>query len=208
MSIPKILHCGRFANWKLTPLEEHCRASWRQMLPDYEIREWTDETGPILNRFFTEACRLRPVNAANFIRYWSLEKFGGVYLDNDVQVVQPFDLAPACFLGFQRDDSSQDCVNTAVLASEPGHPFIAQCLARTEWDNPNTWPVWLGCGLPQEELEKIILGPLALNVETEIAGITVYEKSRFYPWRWDETPDMSRVGLKTFAIHWCGGSWK
>lgn len=208
--IPKIIHCGVFSGWKRTPLEERCLASWKSVLPDYEIREWSENNGPRHDRFFRESSLLRPVNASNFIRYWALYMHGGIYLDNDVEVLRPFDLSPQCFLGFQRDDTEQDCINTAVIGSEAGHAFPFKCLARCRSDSPDTWPVWLGCGLPTEELR--IAGMTGLNVEQTVSfgatkePVTVYSKERFYPWRWDE--DSRIITERTFAIHHWGGTWK
>jgi mannosyltransferase OCH1-like enzyme len=205
VSIPRIIHYALCGGWKLSDLDERCIATWRAVLPDYELHLWTDENGPKDRPFFRDACRLRPVNASNYIKFWALNEFGGIFLDNDVEVVRPFDLSPACFVAFQRDDVIDDCINTAVIGSEPKHPFILSCLRRLDSDQADTWPIWPGCGLPTEELR--FRGLRGLNVEQVVEGVTVYDKERFYPWRWDEQPDRSRVTDRTFAIHHWASSW-
>lgn len=205
MSVPKIIHRGIFGGYTLSPLEERCVESWRAILPGYEIRTWTDENGPKDKPFFRDACVKRPVNASNYIRYWAVRQFGGIYLDNDVEVIRPFDLSPACFIGFQRDDLVDDCINSAVMGAEPDHPFVLSCLRRLDSDVGDTWPIWPGCGLPTEELT--FRGLKGLNVEQVVEGVTVYDKSRFHPWRWDEQPDRSRITDRTFAVHHWSGNW-
>lgn len=207
MSIPKIIHCGIFGGWKLTEKEQRCVDSWKRVLPDYEIRTWTDFNGPTSSKFFRDACLLRPVNSSNYIRLWAVHEFGGVYLDNDVEALRPFDLEQRAFIGWQRDGNPQDAINTAVLGSEAGHPLMLRMMRRLEEMNYDVWPVWAACAMPQAELVR--LGMKGLNLEQKIghgpAEITVYEKSRFYPWFHDEKP--FPVGESTFAIHHWGSNW-
>ena len=181
-------------------------ASWALVLPDFEIRHWNDDNGPISRRFFREGRRHNPVNASDYIRYWALHEFGGIYLDNDVEVLRPFDMTRQAFLGFQRSDTPDNCINTAVLGAEAGHPFIARCLERLDNFVGEIWPVWTSCGLPTEEL-GLNKDAALLNIEHEAKGVTVYSKERFYPWWHDEAPNMGRVTERTFAIHHWARSW-
>ena len=38
--IPKIIHYCWFGRGKMPELAEHCLASWRKFLPDYELKLW------------------------------------------------------------------------------------------------------------------------------------------------------------------------
>lgn len=205
MSINKIIHYGLFGGWKFSDLDRKCIESWRSVLPDFELRLWTDTNGPD-TPFFRDAIAKKPINASNYVKYWALNRFGGIFLDNDVEVLKPFDLSPNCFLGWQRDDIEQDCINTAVIGSIPEHPFIARCLGRMNRDHADAWPVWFGCGMPTEELRAS--GMKGLNVEQDVGDVRVYDKDRFYPFRWDEEHDPSRATERTIAIHHWSGSWK
>jgi mannosyltransferase OCH1-like enzyme len=54
----------------------------------------------------------------------ALAKFGGVYLDTDVDLIRSLEpmLENRAFLGFQRgDDYPHELVNGAVFGAEPGH---------------------------------------------------------------------------------------
>lgn len=212
MSIPRILHTGVFGSHKLTNLNHRCLTSWGRVLPDFEIRQWCDNGVPAINhRFMTEALAKCPGNCPNFLRYYALYKFGGIYLDNDVELLKPFDLEHRCFLAFQRDDTVQDCINTAVLGAEKGNLFIKRCLDEFDGWPGDIFPVIPGCTMPTDLLRNATMqlsGCFALNQAQAINGVTVYDKSAFYPWRWDEQPDLSRITKDTVAVHHWEGSWK
>ncbi len=207
MSIPRIIHFGAFGSWQMTELDKKCIQTWRDILPDYELRFWNDYNGP-QTPWFKCAINSRPINAHNYVKWWALWKYGGVFLDNDVEVLKPFDLSHEAFIAFQRDDTKQDCINSAVVGSEEGHWFVKACLDRVERDNngDDAWPVVFGCGIPTLELYGA--GMQGLNVEQDVKGVHVYTKDSFYPWRHDEAPDCMRVNEKTFAIHRWEASWK
>lgn len=173
-------------------------------MPDWKLKFWDRDTGPKTD-FMCQSLQSCPVNAHNYNKIWALYHEGGYALDNDVEVINEFELTPGVVIGFQRDDTDEDCINNAVIGAEPGHPFIKAILDRMDQENPMSWPVRLGCSIYHDELKK--MGLKGVNVEQMIGDIKVYDKEAFYPWRWDESPDLSRVTSKTFSIHWWEGSW-
>jgi mannosyltransferase OCH1-like enzyme len=171
--------------------------SWKAVLPDYEIRFW--DRAPA-----TANCNL-PILVHNYLKYWAIVTHGGIFVDNDIEMVRPFDLSHKGFLAFQRDDTWQDCINTAVIACEKGNPFFAACLKDIENVKGRQCPIWMGCGLPTDRL--INSGLAGLNQEQDCAGIHVYAKDAFYPWGWKDKPDRTKVTGNTRCIHWWCGSW-
>ncbi len=144
MSIPRIIH----QTWKSARVPEEFREfqrKWQALHPDYEYRLWTDEDNlAFVEREFPEHVPLyrsfaREIFRADLVRYLYLTKFGGIYVDLDVEPLRSVDAllacAHSCWLGaepalharrlFQRE--SVAC--NAVMASEPGHPFWARMLA-------------------------------------------------------------------------------
>lgn len=67
---------------------ERCLASWRQHLPDWEIRRW-DETNSPMRHPFVRAMTERKLYAfaSDYIRLEMLFKYGGLYLDADVELL-------------------------------------------------------------------------------------------------------------------------
>jgi hypothetical protein len=204
--IPRVLHWGLFGGWKLSALNRDCMASWAAVLPEYTVMAWDDRNGP--NRsFFRRALKESPINAHNYIGLYALYHHGGVMLDNDVEVIRPFDLNHGMFIGFQRKDSDGLCINNAVIGAIPRHPLIRRCLRRMERGNPNGDPLWFGCGLLTDELRQI--GMTGVNVEQKLGDVMVYDRERLYPYFHDE-PVIPREKLtdRTLAVHRWEGSWR
>lgn len=141
MPIPHLLH----QMWRDESLPERwaaLRSTWIQHHPQWEHRLWTDES---LRAFIAEYHPsfleqydgyAAPVMRADAARYLVLQHFGGVYVDLDMECLQPLDLlierkelllplepdlhlqsAPAMAAGMRR------IIGNAWMASTPGHPF-------------------------------------------------------------------------------------
>lgn len=181
-----------------------CMATWLALMPDFEFMAWNDDNGPD-RKFFQRALKESPINAHNYIGIWALYRFGGIMMDNDVEVVRPFDLTHGLFVGFQRKDEAPLCLNNAVIGATPRHPVIKRILRRMEKGNPGGDPLWFGCWLLTEELRNI--GMTGFNVEQKIGDVMIYDAERFYPFWHGETIDKTKLTDRTFAIHHWQGSW-
>jgi mannosyltransferase OCH1-like enzyme len=202
--IPKIIHYGAFGGWKLSPLDETCKASWLAVNPGWELRFWNDENAPKVE-FVQEAIKRKPVLAHHFVEYWALCEFGGYFVDNDVLSIKPFETQYGLVAGFQRDDTEHMCINNAVLGAEKQHPVIRDILKRIEGMDPAGWPLDTGPGMITSALREA--GVKGLNIEQDVGDIHVYPKDVFYPWSWEQEP---RTGVteRTICCHWWEGSWK
>jgi mannosyltransferase OCH1-like enzyme len=191
--------------WKLSALGERCVDSWRRVLPDYEIKIWHDGNVP-RSPWCDEAIAKKPVNASHYAQYRALLDYGGIFLDNDVLVVRPFDLSHEVFVGFQRDDDIDCCVNNAIVGAVPGHPFIRRILQRIEDSDPAGWPLVTGPGVLTDTL--VDRGLSGVNVEQKVGEVMVYDRERFYPF-WHNEPQIpvSELSERTFACHLWEGSW-
>ena len=98
--IPKIIHYCWFGKNPLPPLVEKCIASWKLYCPDYEIICWNEERYDIHQCEFTEQAYQAGKWAfvADYVRLDVLVKYGGIYLDTDVELLKPIDylLTKAC----------------------------------------------------------------------------------------------------------------
>ncbi len=166
--------------------------------------QWGDHNIPMV-KWVRDAIRLRPVNAHNYMLLWSIWRHGGVAIDNDVEVLRPFDLNHGMFVGFQKDNDMVDAINNCVIAAEAGHPSIRRILDRMELRHPDDDPVWIGCGLLTGELYH--LGVRTPGLECKIGDVMIYGKDRFSPWFHTESRDQAKVTERTFAVHHYQGSW-
>jgi len=92
--IPKIIHYCWISSEENMPEDiKSCLESWKKHLPDYEFINWNDE------RFDWNICEFtkwhREHNeyafCSDYVRFWALYNYGGIYLDCDVMVYKSFD---------------------------------------------------------------------------------------------------------------------
>ena len=90
---PKIIHYVWVGGAPKPPIVLHCIESWRNMCPDWELREWNDSTmGDIGNRYVQEAYSHRKwAFVADWMRLNVLYRYGGFYLDTDMELLKPID---------------------------------------------------------------------------------------------------------------------
>lgn len=72
-----------------TKLAEKCRASWERFAPDWEIREWNEIPAEAPSYVRKALQKRKWAFASDWMRFWVLEREGGVYLDYDVELVKP-----------------------------------------------------------------------------------------------------------------------
>jgi mannosyltransferase OCH1-like enzyme len=204
--IPRIIHYGFFGDWGWTNLNVMCHQSWRRFMPDCKFVFWNPDTAPE-SKFIRRAMETDPANASSYMRFVALQKYGGIWIDNDVELIKPIDLRSfEFFAGSQRNDDDASSVNMAIIGSSAGHPISAQAINEMDKHDPGSNPMTFGPMLITSLLKAI--GLVGINVEQELpGGVVVYDKERFYPW-WVAAPhDKRNVTERTFGIHHWEGSW-
>ena len=103
--IPKIIHYCWFGKGLMPQSQKKCIEGWKKLMPDYAIMRW-DESSFDLERFplAKYACEVKKYALASDVcRYNVLSKYGGIYLDTDVEILRPFDdlLNVDFFIGFE-----------------------------------------------------------------------------------------------------------
>lgn len=112
-------------------LAQKCIESWKKYLPDYELRLWNEDTFDLnIFPYAREAYDSRKFAfVTDVVRLWALEKFGGVYMDTDVEMLRPLgDLMnlPA-FTGYEA--SLANAPVTGLMASAPHGVWVTEQLA-------------------------------------------------------------------------------
>jgi len=153
MSIPRLLHSSFFGDWKFSDLNKRCFSSWEDKLPGWERMDWRWDNLPdeLRNHHWVKAarnCQGRGAgsNAGAYIKFWLMHKYGGYYIDNDVEVLKEFPLDHGMVLAWQRDDMCPNdmSVNASVAGCEPGHWFCQEYLKRVEARPPCDFPLAFG----------------------------------------------------------------
>ena len=148
MSIPKIIHYFYDDTdiWaKNTKAQVRmCVNSWLRYCPDYKLMLWHDkmpEFKEILSKskFAQKAYELKLwAFVADYFRFYALKKYGGIYLDTDVQLLQNFDkyLDNNFFCSIELDVLDHENIpEPAVMGSIPNHPLCDKVLSIYESDD-------------------------------------------------------------------------
>jgi hypothetical protein len=102
---------------------------WLEQHPGWELRLWTEDTIPTdLSRAEVYETLRNPSERSDVLRYELLSRFGGVYLDCDLQClcsIEPL-LADAEFVVAGHSAGTADI---ALVGSTAGHPLVLRALA-------------------------------------------------------------------------------
>lgn len=191
---------------------EACVLSWRLNLPDYEIVEIKEDDAEWFD--FKQACRENGffnyvyknkiwAYVADYIRFYVLEKFGGIWLDTDVQVLKSFNDLLDCGLFVGQENPKY--VESAVIGAEAHHPLIKQAL---DFYNNEIWNSSLYTS--PRILTHVLKEFGCLFGENGISGkedVKIYSPEYFYPLPFNAsfTPDL--LTDKSHALHWWKTSW-
>lgn len=135
--IPKKIHYCWFGRAEKPKLIEKCINSWREKCPDYEIIEWNEDNFDINTcDYVREAYENKKwAFVSDYARFYILNKFGGIYLDTDVELLKCLDsFLTKNFLAFENSKSvnsglimgceSNDCLCKQMLEQYENDKFV------------------------------------------------------------------------------------
>lgn len=128
MSIPRIIHYCNFGPGSDAKSLDRLQKSISQHCHDYEIIVWNETNFDINYNQFTKQASLEEKWAfvSDVCRLYALYKYGGIYLDTDVEIIRSLDSLLDNRLAFGFESKNRIC--TAVIASEPSNMFIGELL--------------------------------------------------------------------------------
>ncbi len=162
--IPKILHAIWFSGEAMPDLYRGCLDSWKRYAPDCEIRIWDLKSyHPDGCLFFDQAIADRNwAFASDYARADLLRRYGGIYMDLDVEMLRPIDdlLHNDAYMSFE---SLERIECGSGMGAIPGHPILQEICESYEsrpyfkadgtWDN-STCPVRYTQILERHGLQK------------------------------------------------------
>lgn len=205
--IPKIIHYCWFGGNPLPELEQRCIQSWKQLLPDYELKLWNESNFDLnLNQYVRDAYDSKKYAfVTDYVRLFALYNFGGIYMDTDVEVIQNFDefLSLEGFSGFE----SIDYVPTGVIAAKAKHPFILELL--NEYANRNFYVNKNKLNLTTNVVyitNAALKHGLIQNGEQQTVANVTYYPSDFFCAR-NLVDGKIEITKNTYCVHHHSGSW-
>lgn len=215
--IPKIIHLCWFGYGEYSDLIKMCIDSWHIFLPDYEIMVWNEKTFDVNHFLYTRQAynSKKWAFVSDFARLYALNKYGGVYMDTDLEVIQDF----SQLLFNERYVSSfaeGHLLTAGFIACEKKHPFITKLL---DYYRDMSF-------LDDKGNEKLIMNPLiftkigvrdfGLDIgckEIKNEFFHIYPMDYFMPFvkninnnRW-KNRKYYHITQNTYTIHHDMGSW-
>lgn len=126
--IPKKIHYVWVGGNEKNNTIKQCMKTWGKHLEGYEVIEWNENNFDIDSHPFVKAAykAKKWAYVSDYIRAYVIYKYGGIYLDTDILVLDNFDrfLNNRAFVGFENPQYPF----TAVFGAEPGHPLVKDML--------------------------------------------------------------------------------
>ncbi len=207
--IPKLLHYCWFGENEIPAKEQKCIASWKKILPDFEIKLWNEKTFDVnICKYCSEAYKTKNYAfVSDYVRAYVLYKYGGIYLDTDVELFEGFRELfleeTKGFVGFER----KSFIGTAVIAALPGNNTIQSLLeyynSRSFLDKSGRSNIIANTSILTDILVKkgLVLGGQQQNLD----GLKIFDRESFYPKKLED--GSFKITDKTLAVHRFSNSW-
>jgi hypothetical protein len=194
--VPRVIHRVWLGGAEMPAAHRHFGRTFADAHPRWKMRLWGDADLPSLDIGDAERARARtPSELSNLVRYEVLRRFGGVYVDTDVECRRNFGKLLAGVDAFAALELPGR-VGTAVLGGVPGHAAFERAarLARQT----------LGLGPHSASANGPYLMTLIAEQEPDV---TVFGAETFYPYLWDEPERAGWEFPDAYAVHHWATSW-
>lgn len=207
--IPKIIHYFWFSGEEYPEKIKRCIDSWHKYCPDFEIKKWDlDNYDYKTNIFSREAIEHRAwAFASDVARADVVYRYGGIYLDSDVEIVRSLEdlLYHDAFIGFE-DNNAVD--PGSGFGAVPGNKII-QAFCNMYKDKHFILEDGsinnLAC--PKYYTDELVKRGLKLSGSFQIVdGMAVYPVTYFCPHSYRSGLTYRRP--ETYSIHHHTASWK
>jgi mannosyltransferase OCH1-like enzyme len=209
MTIPKIIHYCWFGGNEIPSKGQACIDSWSKVLPDYKIILWDENSFDFsVSKFCKQAYQSKNYAfVSDYVRAFVLNKYGGIYLDTDVELFNSFSRILADndtgFMGFER----KAFIGTAVIACLPENKVIKKLLSyydsRDFLNKNGEINIIANTSILADILvEKgLVLG----GKKQQVCEMTIYNREVFYPKKLED--NSFKITEETTAVHRFSNSW-
>ena len=180
-----------------------CIDSWKKFCPHAEIIEWNESNYDVRkNPYISQAYdQQKWAFVTDYMRFDILRKYGGVYLDTDVELLK--DITPLTEDSFMGFESRKYVAPGLIMHSKPGDELLTEIL--DYYDHLDGFTM-------DETVVTIVTGILEKhglrrdNSVQTVAGYVIYPTEYFNPKGGDY--GMEKITENTYSIHHYEASWK
>ncbi len=207
--IPKKIHYCWVGGNPLPDGAKKCIRSWKKFCPDYQIIEWNES-----NYDFTTVPYMKDAFDAqkwgfvpDYARLDIIYKYGGIYLDVDVEIVKSFDplLGLSAFAGFQDENYVNFGHGFGAVAGNPVIKTLLDSYSELNFINPDGSLNLV----PSPQLNTVTLiekyGIRPDGSYQELPDMTVFPSEYFCPKSFSD--GIIRKTENTYSIHHFDASW-
>ena len=210
--IPKVIHYCWFGPKPFSRTVRKCIATWHKHLSDYEFQLWNEEScatyaaanglsNPMEHPFVKSAYAAKKYAfVADYVRFWALYHWGGVYLDTDMYVVRNFDdlLDTVFFAGWET--AKHDMVSCGIIGSIKYGACIQDILSMYD-----------SIIFSENQICNFIVPRLITPLVIQHKESRIYSYDYFYAFPWGERDKKNPekfVTENTHALHLWDISWE
>lgn len=204
--IPKVIHYFWFGKNDKPEIFYKCLESWKKQCPDYEIKEWTEENFDInINKYVSEAYEKgKYAFVSDYARFYILNKYGGIYLDIDVEILKNIDdlLSENVFMGFE----DRGLVNPGLIMGAKKEEKVIRDILKI-YDEFKHFPenVQTVCEIVTDYLVRNKELMTQTDKIQRLEGVTVYPFEYFCAC--DLITKKMSITENTYTVHHYNASW-
>lgn len=211
--IPKIIHYCWLGEDEFPPLVKKCINSWKEKLPGWELRLWDKSCVEEIDiPWVKEAYQAKVYShASDYIRLYAVHKYGGFYLDTDVEVLKDF--TPLLDLDYVLgiENSDRQFIEAATFGAHAGNEFLYKCMESYHHrhfikENGNFDYSYMIPNVMKQNIETISILKKISDFQSESSVVQVFPSMYFSPKNCD-TSELDQLTKETFSIHHFRGSW-
>lgn len=206
--IPKVIHYCWFGGTPLPESAMRCIESWKKYCPDYEIRRWDESNYDITkNPYMHQAYQSKKWGfVPDYIRLDVIYRYGGIYLDTDVEMVKSFDelLQYDFFCGVEQD--SRYVALGLGFGAVKNNQTVK--LLRDEYDGLHFLKDGQMDLTPAPRINTAVLERMGYQYQPGVftcGDVTVFGSEYFCPQNF--ITGETKVTEKTYSIHHYDSSW-
>jgi inositol phosphorylceramide mannosyltransferase catalytic subunit len=193
--IPRVVHRIWLGGRPLPAEFRRYEETWRAHHPRWDHRLWGDhDLHRLVPAEALSRCR-HDSERSDLLRYEILRRFGGVYVDTDVECLKPLDAlleGVVAFAGYETPGRA----GTAVLGCVAGHAAFAEAAEEARET----------AGLGAHSADAT--GPYFFSLVAERhSDVTLFPPTTFYPFSWDDAPVPGARYDDSYAVHHWARSW-